>query len=148
MTTESAPAPFWRTKSLAEMTETEWESLCDGCGKCCLHKIEDEDTEEILFTDVACRLLDIGRCRCSRYAERAVLIPECLDLRHGFDQWQWLPVTCAYRLLAQGGELPSWHPLVCGNAELVHVVGASVRDFAVPESEAVLLEDHVIEWLE
>lgn len=140
--------PFWREKSLAELTESEWESLCDGCGKCCLHKLEDEDTDEILFTDVACRLLDIAHCRCTRYAERNELIPECLDLRGGRYQWHWLPVTCAYRLLAQGGDLPNWHPLLSGNSESVHVVGMSVRDFAVAESEAELLEDHVIEWLQ
>lgn len=144
----TAAQPFWRERPLEALSDAEWESLCDGCGKCCLHKLEDEDTEEILYTDVACRLLDIASCRCTRYAERRTLIPECLDLRHGFDQWQWLPVTCAYRVLAQGGDLPTWHPLVSGDRELVHIVGASVRDFAVPESEAELLEDHVIEWLE
>ena len=138
---------FWREKTLAQMTDQEWESLCDGCGKCCLHKIEDEDTGEIFFTRVACALLDIERCRCAHYAERTERVPDCLDMRRGFTQFHWLPSTCAYRLLAQGEDLPSWHPLISGNPDSVHEAGFSVRAFAIPESEAECLEDHVIEWL-
>lgn len=144
----ATPPPFWRVKTLREMSEAEWESLCDGCGKCCLYKLEDEDTQEIFFTDVACRLLDIKRCRCSRYDRRSALMPDCVSLRHDFAQWHWMPVTCAYRLLAQGGELPDWHPLVSGDPQSVHAAGVSIRHFAVPETEDIVLEERVIEWLE
>jgi uncharacterized cysteine cluster protein YcgN (CxxCxxCC family) len=141
---------FWREKSLAEMSGDEWESLCDGCGKCCLHKIEDEDTGEIFFSRVACGLLDIRACRCTRYAERVRLVADCLELREGFTEFHWLPSTCAYRLLAQGRDLPSWHPLLTGDAESVHRAGVSVRAFALSEHE---VEDpyepiHILEWLE
>jgi uncharacterized cysteine cluster protein YcgN (CxxCxxCC family) len=139
--------PFWRVKTLAEMTEREWESLCDGCGKCCLYKLEDEDTGEILYTSVACKLLDIERCRCTEYPRRRQLVPECLNLRCGFDQFYWLPATCAYRLLAEGADLPRWHPLVSGDRESVHDAAVSVRSYAVPESQVTDLTDHVIEGL-
>src|SRR5690606_13280049 len=121
----------------------EWESLCDGCGKCCLHKIEDEDTGELFFTSVACRLLDIEACRCKHYPRRTELVPECLDLRAGFTQYQWLPSTCAYRLLAEGKDLPSWHYLVSGDSEAVHDAEVSVRHYAIPETEVEYVEDHV-----
>jgi uncharacterized protein len=136
---------FWREKSLAEMTEPEWESLCDGCGRCCLYKLEDEDTGEILFTRVACRLLDIETCRCAHYSKRSEWVPDCLNLRQGFTQFHWLPPTCAYRLLAKGWGLPTWHPLVSGRTESVHEAGRSARDFAILESEVGCVEDHVIE---
>ena len=138
---------FWREKSLQEMTEREWESLCDGCGRCCLHKLEDEDTGEILFTRVACHLLDIATCRCGNYPNRKKLVPDCLSLRQGFTQFHWLPSTCAYRLLDEGEDLPEWHPLVSGRADSVHRAEISVRDFALPENSVHRLEDHVIEWL-
>lgn len=144
MTGHFVPRPFWREKPLAALSRSEWESLCDGCGKCCLNKLEDEDTEEILFTRVACRLLDIPSCRCTQYADRCTVMPGCLDLRGDFRHWHWLPTTCAYRLLAQGGDLPDWHPLVCGNADAV----PSIRPFAVTENDTLILEDHVIEWFE
>lgn len=143
MTTKPNKQPFWRTKSLAQLSQLEWESLCDGCGKCCLNKLEDEDTDELLYTNVACSLLDIPSCRCTRYADRCTAMPGCLDLYADFPYWHWLPVTCAYRLLAQGGDLPDWHPLLCGNSNTV----PSVRDFAILEHDAIVLEDHVIEWL-
>ena len=92
--------PFWQEKTLARMSRAEWESLCDGCGKCCLHKLEDEDSGEIFFTRLACRLLDIEACRCTRYRQRCAEVEGCLDLRAGFTQFHWLPSTCAYRLLA------------------------------------------------
>lgn len=140
--------PFWREKPLHKMTEQEWESLCDGCGRCCLHKLEDEDTGEILFTRIACRLLDLNTCRCGNYRKRVKLVPDCLNLRHGFTQFHWLPSTCAYRLLADGDDLPDWHPLVSGRADSVHAANISVREFALSEHQDHCLEDHVIEWLE
>jgi len=142
-----AEKPFWQLKSLAEMDSAEWESLCDGCARCCLHKIEDEDSGEVFFTDLACRLLDIGACRCTRYATRSEEVEGCLDLRAGFTQFHWLPSSCAYRLLAEGKGLPDWHPLVTGNSRSVFEAGVSIASFAVPERPDADLVDHVIEWL-
>jgi uncharacterized cysteine cluster protein YcgN (CxxCxxCC family) len=120
--------PFWKTKSLAEMTPTEWESLCDGCAQCCIIKFEDEDTGHIYHTNVVCELLDIYHCVCTRYPERSVLVPTCLTLNANLvKELKWMPETCAYRLLAEGKNLPDWHPLASGNAESVHKAGASVR---------------------
>lgn len=131
------------------MTHEEWESLCDGCGKCCLHKLEDEDTSEIYYTNVACRLLNLDTCRCTNYPERTRLVPECLELKqHEITEFVWLPSTCAYRLVSEGADLPQWHPLVSGNVTSVENAGVSIRSYAIPESEADDLEDHVIEWLE
>lgn len=145
----SEDQPFWRRKILAEMTPAEWESLCDGCGKCCLHKLEDEDTGEIAYTNVACRLLDLGTCRCSRYAERKRLVPDCVRLDPGnVGALKWMPSSCAYRLLAEGKELPDWHPLVSGDPDNVHRAGVSVRGRCVPERKAGDLFDHVVSWPE
>jgi uncharacterized cysteine cluster protein YcgN (CxxCxxCC family) len=140
---------FWETKKLSEMTTEEWESICDGCGKCCLNKLEDEDDGNIYFTSVVCNLIDLDSCRCTRYLERTVLVPECLDLKqHDFAEYNWLPSTCAYRLLADGEKLPSWHPLVSGDQETVKEAGVSICSYAMKESEVDDLEDHIIEWLE
>ncbi len=131
------------------MTDEEWESLCDKCGKCCLHKLEDEDTGEIAFTNVACKLINLKTCRCTRYSERTRLVADCLDLKHhSFTQFNWLPSTCAYRLLNDGKELPAWHPLVSGGAASVKRAGISISSYAIKESDAVNLEDHIIEWLD
>lgn len=139
---------FWETKTLAQMTNDEWESLCDNCGKCCLHKLEDEDTGEIAFTSVVCDLIDLDSCRCSRYSERCTLVPDCIDLKqHDFAAYNWLPATCAYRLLTDGQPLPDWHPLVSGSPESVKEAGVSISSYAVKESQVTDLEDHIIEWL-
>jgi uncharacterized cysteine cluster protein YcgN (CxxCxxCC family) len=125
---------FWEKKALAEMTPAEWESLCDGCGRCCLKKLEDEDTGEIAYTDVACKLLDRDRCRCLSYAHRHELVPDCvaldLDDKKTFD---WLPTTCAYRKHANGEPLDWWHPLVSGDPDTVHRAGISVRGRSLSE---------------
>ena len=140
---------FWKTKKLPEMTTEEWESLCDNCGKCCLHKLEDEDSGEIVFTSVACKLINLTTCRCTRYNERTQLVPECLNLKQNdFTQYHWLPSTCAYRLLNEDKELPAWHPLVSGSTASVKKAGVSIRSYAIKESMAVNLEDHIIEWLD
>ena len=139
---------FWRRKSLQEMTVQEWESLCDGCGQCCLHKLEDIDSGEIAVTNVACKLLDMKSCRCSSYANRWDFVPDCVQLTpEKAGDLTWLPESCAYRLLADGQDLPEWHPLVSGDPDSVHKAGISIRDKAVSEIEVEDLEEHVTDWL-
>lgn len=138
--------PFWKRKTLAEMSREEWESLCDGCGKCCLHKLEDEDSGEVHYTNVACRLLDLDEIRCTKYAERARWVATCAVLTPDrVATFGWLPETCAYRLLDEGRELPDWHPLVTGDKASVHDARMSVRGTAVAERDAGDLEDHIID---
>lgn len=141
--------PFWKTTSLDEMTQDQWESLCDGCARCCLIKLEDEDTLELAYTEVVCKLLDLGACQCTKYSERNRLVPDCIELTPDkIKDLQWMPTTCAYRVLAEGRELAWWHPLVSGDPESVHQAGISVRNRAVPETQVSFddLEDHIVTW--
>ncbi len=141
--------PFWQRKTLDAMTQGEWESLCDGCGQCCLHKIEDEDTGEIARTDVACRYLDLEACRCTDYSNRQRNVPDCVKLQPDTVlRLRWLPETCAYRLVALGQDLAWWHPLVSGDPDTVHAAGISVRGQAISEDRVDDLEDHIQDWLE
>ncbi|HRY24994.1 MAG: YcgN family cysteine cluster protein [Geminicoccaceae bacterium] len=142
--------PFWQAKPLAALTAEEWESLCDGCGKCCLVKLEDEAAPDtVYFTDVACRLLDLATCRCTDYASRSRLVPGCRRL--GPDRLgllELMPPSCAYRRIAEGRGLPEWHHLVSGDRSAIHRAGRSVRGRAVSESEVAedALEDRIVEW--
>lgn len=146
---ENTEQPFWRRKKLEDMTRDEWESLCDGCAKCCLLKLEDMETGEVSYTDVACRLLDLGTCRCGNYDERKRLVPDCIVLSPDqVTDLGWLPSSCAYRLVAEGRELYWWHPLISGDPESVHKAGASARNRVVPERGAGDLEDRIVDWPE
>ncbi len=139
--------PFWKTKTLGDLSTEEWESLCDSCGKCCLLKLEDADSGAIDFTNVACRLLDVGTCTCTRYGERKRYVSDCVVLTpKKVDQIAWMPSTCAYRLIAEGHDLMWWHHLVSGDSNTVHEAGVSVRGRAVPEKRAGDLKDHLAEW--
>lgn len=140
-------ANFWQTKTLEQMTDEEWEALCDGCGKCCLNKLIDDETEELVHTNVACELLNTHSCACSDYVNRFARVPDCLKItREQLSEFYWLPSTCAYRVLAEGKALPSWHPLRTGSKSAMHRAGQSVRGKAVPESKAGDWEDHIITW--
>jgi uncharacterized cysteine cluster protein YcgN (CxxCxxCC family) len=141
---------FWEDKSLGEMSRDEWESLCDGCGRCCLRKLEDEDTGEIAYTDVSCRLLDTASCRCRNYGRRLDLVEDCVRLTpKRLEQLRWMPSTCAYRLLYEGKPLPDWHPLLSGSATSVHAAGISVRGRATSEEHVHddAVESRIIHWV-
>lgn len=144
------PEPFWRRKTLDAMTPEEWESLCDGCGRCCLVKLEDEDTGHIHATDIGCRLFDAGTCRCKDYANRSATVPDCVTLTpKEVRELSWLPPTCAYRLVGEGRDLPWWHPLVSGDSETVVAAGVSVRGRVHASEEDVAEEDlprRIVKW--
>lgn len=149
ITREGLTPRFWEKKPLTELSQTEWEALCDGCGKCCLNKLEDEDTDVVALTRVACRLLDDASCRCTHYENRHQFVPDCIVLKpsnldtHAY----WMPQTCAYRLLYLGKPLPEWHPLISGSAQSVHAAGVSVQGMTVSEFDTPFeeWEDHIIE---
>ena len=129
------------------MSRGEWESLCDGCGRCCLHKIRDDDTGEISFTNVACRLLDLKSCQCSDYANRRARVHDCVQLTPAkLKTVDWLPPSCAYRLLFEGKDLFPWHPLISGTADTVRTAGAAINGRALSERDAGPLEHHIVEW--
>jgi len=142
--------PFWRRKRMSEMTAAEWESLCDGCGRCCLNKLIDEDTNETVYTDVGCVLLDGQTCRCTDYKHRQAKVKDCVKLTwRNVSRLSWLPPTCGYRLIAQGKDLPWWHPLVSGTQETVHTAGISVRGRVSASEEDVpdeKLVDYIVGW--
>lgn len=142
---------WWNTLELAQLDRQQWEALCDGCAKCCLHKLEDADTAEVYYTKVRCRYLDESRCRCGDYPNRSTLVPHCIDLSTvEVASLAWLPSTCAYRLRAGGEPLPDWHPLVSGDPESVHAAGISIRgrsvsdEFVHPDG----YDEHIVHWVE
>ena len=137
-----AREPFWRTKTLAQMTATEWESLCDGCGLCCLVRFEDDDTDEIIPTRVHCKRFDPQACVCTNYAERHEHVPDCVKLTPGnIEALPWMPLSCAYRRVNEGRDLADWHPLVSGDPESVHRAGVSIRGQTLNESVLAQPED-------
>ena len=145
-----ADVPFWQRKTLDQMTQQEWESLCDGCGRCCLNKLEEEDTGRIYYTSVGCRLFDDATCRCKDYPNRQAFVEDCLQLTpENVPETPWLPPTCGYRLIAEGKNLYWWHPLVSGDPNSVHAAGVSVRgrvsgnETDIPDEQ---LEDHLVDW--
>ena len=141
--------PFWKSRSLSEMTEQEWESLCDGCARCCLHKLEDVETGEVHYTDIACRFLS-KQCRCTDYPRRHYLVPDCVELTiDRVEEFKWLPATCAYRLVAEGRDLPWWHPLVSGDPGSVHAAGISVKGKTTDERHVHPddYETRIIRWV-
>lgn len=140
---------FWKTVPMAEMSRSQWESLCDGCGKCCCIRLEDEDTQDVYITDVACHLFDPETCQCSDYANRSKKVPDCVTLSpDNVEALYWMPQTCSYRLVANGEDLPDWHHLVTGSKDSIHDAGMSVQ-YAVQNEKDVdqdELHRHIVIW--
>lgn len=142
---------FWKTKQMNEMTTSEWESICDGCGRCCLQKLQDEDTEEVYYTDVVCRYFDESTCQCSEYQDRSILVPQCVKLRvEDIELFHWLPSSCSYKILYDSGDLPPWHPLVSKDKKSVRLAGVSIRGRVISEDliDENDWEDRIINWVE
>jgi hypothetical protein len=142
--------PFWKAKTLQDMSTQEWESLCDGCAKCCLHKLEDEDSGEVHYTRVVCRYLNESGCQCTRYQERHELVPDCVWLKpEDVVAFHWLPESCAYRVIAEGRELAWWHPLVSGDPQTVHQAGISIKGKVIAEQNVHPLgyQEQIIHWI-
>ena len=143
------PNSFWKEKDLDQLSKKEWESLCDGCAKCCLYRLEDEDTKRIYFTNVHCRLLDTETGRCTDYANRSTRVPDCVTITPAvLEDPYWLPRSCTYRLLAEGQDLPAWHPLLTGDSMSVVRAGQRVCDHTICEDEVDELENHLVDWIE
>jgi uncharacterized cysteine cluster protein YcgN (CxxCxxCC family) len=140
--------PFWQQKGLEALSPEEWESLCDGCAKCCMNKLEDPQSGEIHYTNVVCNLLDLQTCQCADYPNRSIRVPECVTLtpQHA-RELNWMPATCAYRLLASGKDLPTWHPLVTGNRLSMLRAGQHICGRVIHEKDAGQLEHHLITWV-
>jgi len=144
-------ARFWETKPLDELNREEWEALCDRCGRCCLLKIEDEDSKNLFYTNVVCEFHDSARCRCTAYRHRSLLVPDCIKVTPGVARDEkWLPDTCAYRLLAEHKPLFDWHPLISGDANSIHQAGISVRDKVISEEyvHPDELPEHLVHWFD
>lgn len=138
---------WWDKKRLSELSQSEWEQLCDHCGKCCLLKLEDEDNGDVYYTDVACQLMDADKCTCTQYQEREVLVPDCLKLTtKNLEQIAWMPLSCAYRRVMEGRGLPEWHHLVCGDENEIHRQGFSVVNRFVYENTVDDIEERIVEW--
>ncbi len=141
--------PFWKRKTLEEMTPGEWESLCDGCGRCCLNKLEDWDTGEIFWTNIGCELLDCESCKCKDYNNRFEKVADCIQLTaENVRTIDWLPPTCAYRLVGEGKDLHAWHPLVSGDEASVHNAGISIRGRAIEDDgiDPARYEEYLVNW--
>ena len=139
--------PWWEAKKLHDMTRDEWEQICDHCSKCCLHKLEDEDDGMVYYTDVACSLVDPKTCHCTEYLNRQKHVPDCVKLTvANIDQIQWMPPSCSYRVLKEGGHLPEWHHLLTGDKNSIHKAGKSIKGKYIDESAVDDLEEHVVEW--
>ncbi len=145
--TSHPPLPFWKTTPLKDMTNAQWESLCDGCGRCCLHKLRDDETDELYYTSVACRLLDVKTCQCTDYPKRHRKVQDCVTLTPTMiPELDWLPPDCAYKRLSDGDDLPPWHPLITGSPQTVITSGASAAGRCISERRAGALEDYVVDW--
>ena len=139
---------FWEKKKLHQLSKGEWEALCDGCGKCCLLKLEDEDTGKIEYTNIACKLLSKKNCRCLKYDERQNLVKDCIKLNYkNIDKIKWMPKSCAYKVLLEGKKLPKWHYLISGDYNTIHETGNSVRGKIIKENNSIDIEDHIVDWV-